>query len=73
MKPIVRNIKTNDLYSWDGKLFTNLRTGVSGIVSDEVARKTFRINLEATELIGKNPLIAELIKAASLKCQITKS
>lgn len=75
MYPIVRNIKTNDLYSWDGTMFTNLRTGISGVVRDDVARKTFRINLEATEMLNKHPHLKEMIRTLNLKfdpCQITK-
>lgn len=65
---IVRNNKTNDLYRYLGEnKFRNLRTGVEGIVSDEAARKTFVINLEATQLINENPIIETLIRTLNLK------
>jgi hypothetical protein len=48
-------------------IFRNLRTGVEGVVSDDAARNTFVINLEATELINKNPIIENLIRSLNLK------
>lgn len=66
---IVRNVRTNDLYSSNGNdnVFTNLRTGASGNVTDEAAQKTFRINLEMTGIINEYPIVAELIKRLNLK------
>lgn len=71
-KPIVRNINTNDLYDWDGEKFTNLRTGVSGTVTDVAAQKTFLFNLAATEMINEYPLIAELINKLDLKYDVLR-
>lgn len=68
MTPIVRNIITNDLYKYEGEnKFTNLRSGVSGVVSDEAARKTFLINAEATIVINENKVIEKLINILNLK------
>ena len=68
---IVRNIRTNDLYRYEGEnRFTNIRTGVSGKVSDEAARTTFVINLGATELCNKYPMIEKLISALNLKVNL---
>lgn len=68
--PVVRHIKTNDLYRFlGGNKFRNLRTGVEGEVSDEVAQKVFKINLEATELINEYPLLEKLIRAIDLKIE----
>ena len=67
MKPIVRNIQNGDAYSWDGKEFTNLRTSNSGAVEDEVARKVFRFNPAATEIINEYPIVEEMIKRLNLK------
>jgi hypothetical protein len=68
MTPIVRNIITNDLYKYEGgNKFTNLRSGVSGEVSDEAARKTFLINVEATIVINQNKVIEKLINILNLK------
>lgn len=67
MKPIVRNIQNNDLYEWDGEKFINLRTQKSGAVNDETARKIFKFNLDATELINEYPIMFELIKSLNLK------
>lgn len=65
---VVRNKKTDDLYKFNGgNSFTNIRTGVTGEVSDEAARKTFAINLEATQLLSEYPLILDLIKTLNLK------
>lgn len=65
--PIVRHIKTGIFYKWEGgNKYTNLCTGISGEVPDEVAKKIFRINLPLTIMAGKNPLIEDLIKGLNL-------
>jgi hypothetical protein len=70
MIPIVRNIYTNDLYKYEGgNRFTNLRTRVSGDVSNEVAKKTFLINAEATIVINENKVIEKLINILNLKIE----
>lgn len=67
MKPVVRNIRTNDLYFYEGgNFFTNIRSGISGKVSDEAAKKTFSINLECTILFNEYPIITEMIKRLDL-------
>lgn len=68
LKPVVRNIKTSDLYFYLGEnTFRNIRTGAEGKVTDEAAKKTFVINLEATEICNEYPLVEELIKSLNLK------
>lgn len=68
---IVRNIKTDDLYRYVGdNTFTNIRTGVSGKVTDEAAKKTFVINVEATVVFESNPMIEKLIRAIGLKINV---
>jgi hypothetical protein len=65
---IVRNIKTNDLYRYNGEnSFTNIRTGVSGKVTDEAARTTFVINVDATIIMNEYPMVEKMIKALNLK------
>lgn len=65
---IVRNIHNNDLYQYEGEnKFTNLRTGVTGVVADEIASKVFRVNADATVLISQNPNIKKLISGLGLK------
>lgn len=72
-KPVVRNIKSDDLYFYEGgNVFKNIRTGVSGKVKDEAAKNTFRINLEATQMLNENPCIEKLISALSLRIEIVK-
>lgn len=67
-KPIVRNVITNDLYQYEGEnIFKNIRTGVSGKVSDNAAQKTFKINLEVSELINEYPIVSEMINKLDLK------
>ena len=66
-KPVVRNYRSNDLYFYNGEnSFTNIRTGKSGTVTDEAARKTFGINPEATILLNEYPMIAEMINKLQL-------
>lgn len=66
-KPVVRNVRSNDLYFYEGEnKFTNIRTGNSGIVSDDAASKTFTINAEATIILNEYPNVIELIKRLGL-------
>lgn len=68
---IVRHTETNELYKYEGEnIFKNIRTGVSGYVSDEKAQKFFKINLGMTELVNKNPNIELLINKLNLKIQL---
>ena len=68
---IVRNKKTNDIYRYVGdNVFKNIRTEVEGKVSDEAAKKTFVINLDATELINEHPIIEDLIRTLNLKIEV---
>lgn len=68
MKPVVRNIQNNDLYFYEGEnKFRNVRTGKDGVVDDETARKIFKINVEATEIINEYPIVEEMIKVLNLK------
>jgi len=70
MHPIVRHIKTNDLYEWDGEKFTNLRTKKSGVVDDETARKIFKFNVDASEIFHEYPLLKDLINKLNLKADV---
>lgn len=68
MFPILRNIKNNEAYKFlGGNKFQNLRTGIIGEVSDEMARKVFKFNIEATEMINEYSQIEELIKRLNLR------
>lgn len=68
MAAIVRNIQNNDLYEFlGGNRFRNLRTGREGDVDDELARKIFRINVEASRMLSDYPHIAEMISTLNLK------
>jgi hypothetical protein len=67
---IVRNIQTNDLYKFNGgNSYTNLRTGVSGEIKEELAQKILKINMEATTIISEFPMVGELINKLNLKIQ----
>jgi hypothetical protein len=60
---VVRNVKTNDLYVAHGEnYYTNLRTGVKGLIKEETAKKVFVINLEATQLFSDYPLLEDLVR-----------
>lgn len=70
MKPVVRNIQNSDLYFFEGgNKFKNIRSGNSGEVSDEVARKIFKFNVDATTMINEYPIIEDLIKSLNLKLE----
>lgn len=65
---IVRNIQNNDLYRYLGEnKFRNIRTGKEGVVDNETARKVFKINLEATEILNSYPECEILIQKVGLK------
>lgn len=65
---IVRHKKTNDLYYFlGGNKFRNIRSGVEGEVPDDVAQRSFAINLEATVLINEYPMLEDLIRSLNLK------
>lgn len=67
---IVRHKTTNFLYEFlGGNRFRNIATGVEGEVPDDVAQRSFAINLEATALIGEYPMICDLIKVLNLKME----
>ena len=72
MKPVVvRHKKTNDVYQYLGQnRFRNMRTWVEGEVSDEVAQRSFSINMDATELIYEHPILEDLIKVLQLKFDV---
>jgi len=66
-KPVVRNIKTNDIYFYEGEnKFTNIRTGIGGVVSDEAAAKTFIIASELSVLLNEFPTVADFISRLNL-------
>lgn len=66
--PIVRNIQNDDLYRYLGEnKFRNIRTGKEGVIDDETAKKVFKINFEATEILNENPIIEEMIQRLNLK------
>ena len=66
-KPVVRNIRTKDIYFYKGNNeFENIRTGVSGKISDVAAQKTFRLNPELSALLNEFPMLATLINKLSL-------
>lgn len=67
---IVRNVQNNDLYQYlGGNKFKNLRTLKEGDVPDDVCKKIFRINMDATVLISKYPVISKMINTLGLKCE----
>lgn len=70
-KPVVRNIKTQDIYFYNGENeFENLRTGIKGKISDKAAQNTFKISAELSILLNDYPMIAELIKRADLTTEM---
>ena len=64
---VVRNIQNNQLYKYlGGTTYVNVMTGKSGEVPDELAKKIFKINLAATDILNKYPNIELLIKDLEL-------
>lgn len=64
---VVRNIQNNQFYKYiGGNTFVNIITGKSGEVPDDVAKRIFKINLPATDILNKYPNVEELIKKLEL-------
>jgi hypothetical protein len=64
---IVRNIQNNQLYQYlGGNKYKNLITGIEGEVSDDMAKKIFKINLQATKIIHDFPVVRTLISELGL-------
>ena len=64
---IVRHKKTNIPYRYLGNnKFKNIHTEVEGEVSDEMAPKVFNINLDATAIFGKYPMVEKLCNKLKL-------
>lgn len=65
---IVRNIQNNDLYRYHGEnKYTNLRTGVSGEIGEELAGRIFKINAEATYFFNEYPEVEKLFTALGMR------
>ncbi len=66
---IVRHISNNCLYEYLGEdKYVNLVSGKSGVIDPEKASGVLKINLDATVLIDKYPIIKELINKLQLRC-----
>jgi hypothetical protein len=64
---IVRNIQNSTFYKHlHGNYYVNLKTGVSGEIPEEVAKKIFKINLEATVIFSEYPMVEEMVKRLGL-------
>jgi hypothetical protein len=64
---VVRNIQNNQLYKYvGGSTYINVITGKSGEVADDVAKRIFKINLVATDILNKYPNVELLIKELEL-------
>jgi hypothetical protein len=64
---VVRNIQNNQLYKYlGGTTYVNVMTGKSGEVPDELAKKIFKINLGATDILNRYPNVEKLIKELDL-------
>jgi len=67
---IVRKISNDVPYRFlGGNKFRNLITGVEREVSEEVANKVFKINLDATYFCENYPMVEEFIKRLGLKIE----
>lgn len=68
MRPVVRNIQNNDAYEYLGEnKYKNLRTGKSGEVDEETARKIFKVNLELTTMLNEYPELETAIQKLNFK------
>jgi hypothetical protein len=64
---VVRNTQNNQLYKYiGGTTYVNILTGKSGEVTDDVAKRIFKINLDATDILNKYPNVELLIEKLEL-------
>lgn len=64
---VLRNIQNNQLYAHMGdNRYVNLITGVEGEVSEDMAKKVFKINLQATRMMHDFPSIQNLVSKLGL-------
>ena len=64
---VVRNIQNNQLYKYvGGTTYVNVITGKSGEVPNDVAKRIFKINLSATDILNKYPNVGLLIEKLEL-------
>lgn len=68
---ILRNIQNNQLYGHLGdNKYINLITGVEGEVPEDMAKKVFKINLQATKMFHDFPVLHTLISELGLTIDI---
>lgn len=68
---VLRNIQNNQLYGHlGGNKYINIMTGVEGEVSEDMAKKIFKINLQATKMLNDFPVIQTLISKIGLTIDI---
>lgn len=68
---VLRNIQNNQLYGHLGdNKYINLITGAEGEVPDEMAKKIFKINLQATKMMHDFPVIQTLVSELGLTIDI---
>jgi len=71
---IVRNVQNDILYRYLGdNKYRNLSTGIDGIIKEDLAKKIFKINVEATEILNEYPLVEKLISSLNLKFDNNKN
>ena len=73
---LVKNKQTNHIYQWNGDeamtSFTNLTTGATGHVPNELASKAFVIPVMLNKMVNENPLLLEMIKSLNLQLEPEK-
>lgn len=70
---VLRNIQNSDLYRHlSENKYRNLRTGAEGEIDEETAQRILKINLDATGLMNKFPMIEQLVLRLKLKGEIGK-
>jgi len=68
---VLRNIQNNQLYGHlGGNKYINIMTGAEGEVSEDMAKKIFKINLQATKMLNDFPVIQTLITELGLTIDI---
>lgn len=68
---VLRNVQNNQLYAHMGdNRYVNLITGIEGEVPEDMAKKVFKINLQATKMMHDFPSIQTLVSKLGLTIDI---
>lgn len=68
---ILRNIQNNNLYRHiEGDIYKNIATGVQAEIPPDKAKEFLKLNVDASMILNKYPMVELLINKLKLKIEI---